>query len=107
MGFKTSPYDPCIAYRMVKGTQQIVCWYLENLKLSHVSYKVNIQVINQLKNIYGKDMTIKPGKVHKYLGMHLDFRLKGKPRVGMMEYIKESVSIRTETINVPVKTPAG
>ena len=95
-----------VANKMAKVIQQTVHWYVNNLKLSHMSYKGNTQVINQLEKIYDKNMTIKC-KTHKYLGIHLDFRLKSKMKVGMTEYIKESVNIWPKILNTPVKTPVG
>ena len=52
-------------------------------------------------------MTIKLGKVHKYMGMHLHVRLKGKLKVGMTDFIKEPISIWPKPVDVSVKTPAG
>jgi hypothetical protein len=41
IGFKTNPYDPCVANRMVKGKQPAVTWHVDDLKSSHVNPKVN------------------------------------------------------------------
>ena len=45
MGFVLNPYDLCVANRMVDGTQQTVCWHVDNLKISHKDAAVNIQTI--------------------------------------------------------------
>ena len=35
IGFKINPYDPCVANRIIKDTQQTVTWHVNNLKSSH------------------------------------------------------------------------
>ena len=35
-------------------------------------------------------MTVKRGKIHKYLGMIMDFSTGGRLKIDMGEYIKES-----------------
>ncbi len=34
--FKLNPYDPCIANKGINGKQMTVCWYVDNLKVSHL-----------------------------------------------------------------------
>ena len=38
-GFKLNSYDPCIANRMVNGTQLTVSWHVDDLKVSHKDSK--------------------------------------------------------------------
>ena len=35
-GFKINLYDPCVANKMIGGEQLIVCWYMDDLKISCV-----------------------------------------------------------------------
>ena len=37
-------------------------------------------------------MKVYRGKVHKYLGMTLDFSKKGKVKVSMLDYVKDVIS---------------
>ncbi len=37
MGFEINPYDPCIANKMVNGTQMTIRWHVDDLMMSHVS----------------------------------------------------------------------
>jgi len=37
-------------------------------------------------------MKVKFGKIHKYLGMTLDFGKRGKVKVSMLDYVKEVLS---------------
>jgi hypothetical protein len=41
IGFKLNPYDPCVANKEVNGTQMMVCWHVDNLKVSHMDPKEN------------------------------------------------------------------
>ena len=37
IGFKLNPYDPCVANKEVNGTQMMVCWHVDDLKVSHTT----------------------------------------------------------------------
>ncbi len=41
IGFKLNPYDPCVVNKEVKGTQMMVCWHMDNLKVLHLDQKEN------------------------------------------------------------------
>ena len=64
-----------------------VCWHADDLKVSHVEPKEVNKFMEWLEGIYG-DMRITRGKVHKYLGMMLDFRTPGELRVTMVDHLK-------------------
>ena len=95
-GFELNPYDPCVANRVVKGKQQTVCWHVDDCKISHVNTAVQDRFIKTLKDEYesifedgsGK-MKVSRGKVHKCLGMTLDYSKKGQCKITMPEYIDE------------------
>ena len=36
-------------------------------------------------------MKVTRGKVHQYLGMQLDYSVKGKLKIDMVDYVKKSV----------------
>jgi len=36
LGFSINCYDPCVANKVVNSTQFTICWYVDDLKLSHV-----------------------------------------------------------------------
>ena len=96
IGFKTNPYDPCVANRMVNGKQHTVTWHVDDLKSSHVDPKVNDRFIKWLEQKYAPDPavgTIKAvrGKVHDYLAMTLDYSVKGQVKVDMTDYVKSMV----------------
>ena len=35
-GFVLNPYDPCAANKAINGTQMMVCWHVDDLKVSNV-----------------------------------------------------------------------
>ena len=89
LGFIFNPYDPCVANKMVNGKQQTIRFHVDDLLSSHVDPKVNDNFAIWLNQRYGsiKSCKIIRGKIHKYLGMTLDFSIKGKLKIRMDEYV--------------------
>src|SRR5210317_1889419 len=110
-GFKFNPYDPCIANREVYGKQQTIRFHVDDLMSSHVDAKVNDEFYEWMNSTYGslKKVTCTRGKMHTYLGMTLDFSVKGKFKIRMDDYVDRMLE------EFPVKfkdretqeTPAG
>ncbi len=93
-GYKINPFDGCVANKTVKEKQIMICFHVDDCKISHESSKVINETIEWLREEYQsifKDgsgaMKVHRGKVHKYLGMTLDFSHKGKCRVSMYYYV--------------------
>ena len=72
MGLVVNPYDPCVASRMVNGSQMTVCWHIDDLKVSHVDENAVTAFALKLACLYGPNTTISWGKIHEYLGMDMD-----------------------------------
>jgi hypothetical protein len=97
-GFTVNPYDPCVWNRDIKGKQMTICFHVNDCKISHLDPKVVIFSIAWLREEYksvftdgsGK-MKVARGKVHKYLGMMLDFTTSKIVKVTMLEYVDEIV----------------
>jgi hypothetical protein len=97
-GFKLNPYDPCMANKQVNGEQLTVCVHMDNCKILHITPQVVDETIEWLrseyKNVFGdgtRQMTVRCGKTHRYLGMSLDFSHLNQCRVTMIDYIDEIV----------------
>ena len=98
-GFVINPYDPCVANKMINGNQMTILFHVDDCKLSHVDPKVNDRMIRWLRREYenifedgsGK-MTVSRGKVHTYLGMKLDFTVKGQVKITMFDFIDEIIA---------------
>ncbi len=71
MGFEINPYDPCIANKMVNGSQMTIRWHVDDLMISHLKQEEIMQVVQQIKDIYGENLKENVGTVHDYLGMTL------------------------------------
>ena len=68
-GFEVNPYDPCVANKMVEGSQFTVVWHVDDLKLSHKNPRVVTKMINHLRKLYErlpngevKKMSVQRGK---------------------------------------------
>jgi hypothetical protein len=111
IGFELNPYDICVANRMVNGKQHTVAWHVDDLKSSHKDKKVNDEFIEYLRSKYeDKEIGLLKatrGSVHEYLGMTLDYSIKGEVRIGMSEYVKKMIEHFGEDLSEPAKTPAA
>ncbi len=82
-GFKVNPYNGCVANKTVKRKQITVCFHVDDCKISHEHPKVVHETIIWLRAEYESTfedglgaMKVHTVKVHKYLGMTLDFSHK-------------------------------
>jgi hypothetical protein len=93
-GFVMNPYDPCVWNKIINGKQITICFHVDDCKISHVETKVNNCTIACLRKEYksvftngsGK-MKVARGKVHKNLGMKLDFKTPKIVKITMLDYI--------------------
>ena len=72
-GFEINPYDPCVANKMVNGHQMTICWHMDDFKVSHKDDNAVTALAEKLAELYGPNATVSRGKVHKYLGMDIDW----------------------------------
>jgi hypothetical protein len=80
-----------VANKQIDGIQCTILWHVDDLKISYDNPKVVDKIIKNIENKYGKEapLTIKQGLHHKYLGMTIDYSVKGKVKVFMSQYIHE------------------
>ncbi len=69
MGFEINPYNPCIVNNMVNGMQMTIRWHVDDLMISHLNQEDIMQVVQQIKDIYGKNLKVNVGTEPNYLGM--------------------------------------
>jgi hypothetical protein len=103
IGFKLNPYDLCVANKEVNGTQMMVCWHVDNLKVSHVDPKENTRFGDWFSETYGMMVMAHQGGVRNYLGMKINFSVKGKVMINMIKYIKNIIANFLEKI-VAIRT---
>ena len=92
-GFEVNPYDPCVANKEVRGTQMTVVWHVDDMKISHKMPDAVSSFMSYIEKKYGSigKVKITRGKKHKYLGMTLDYSIKGKVKVDMTKYVKKDM----------------
>ena len=85
--FELSPYNPCGVNKMIEGKQVTIFWHMGDLKVSHADPKEVTKFMSWLEGIH-RQPRITMGKLHKYLGMALDFRNPVELPVTMVYYLK-------------------
>jgi hypothetical protein len=94
--FVINPYDPFVTNKMIHGDHMTICFHVDACKLSHRKTKVMDSMIEYLRQEYESIfedgsgvMTVSRGKIHKYLGMNLDYNVHGQVKITMFDYINE------------------
>jgi hypothetical protein len=96
IGFIINPYDPCVANKIIEGKQMNICFHVDNCKLSHRKKKFMDTMIEYLREEYEiifedgtEAIMVSRGKIHKYLGMTLDYTIHGQVKIAMFDYVDE------------------
>ena len=84
-------YNLCAVNIIVNNKKQTIFFQVDDCKLIHQDSKANDEYINTLRNEYeglfedrsGK-MKLRRGHIHEYLGMNLDYSMKGHLNSTMM-----------------------
>ena len=84
-GFVCNDYDMCTFNKIVNGNQLTVQFHVDDLKASHCDPEV-------LKE-FGKEHQLSEniGKLHDYLGITIDYSLKGKVVFTMFDYLEDII----------------
>ena len=51
-GFELTPYDLCVANKMVNSEQLTVCWHMDDLKSSHINPKVDYEFLQWINDMF-------------------------------------------------------
>ena len=78
---------------MVNGNQLTVQFHVNYLKASHCDPNVLREFVNQLCKELGKEhqLTKSIGKLHEYLGITIDYSIKGKIVFTMFDCLKDII----------------
>eukprot|EP00957_Ditylum_brightwellii_P185969 14158582-Ditylum_brightwellii.AAC.2 len=106
LGFKVNPYDPCVANKVINGSQLTIVWHVDDLKLLHHEKKEVEKVVSWLEQKYRKLQATR-GERHDYLGMYLDFSLKGRVIIDVKDYVRSIVEDFPVKITKMPATPAS
>ena len=80
-GFKINPYKLCVENKMVGGKQLILCWHVDDIKISCVDGNEVSNIILWLESEY-REMHGLRGKRHNYLGNVVGlFGARGSPNI--------------------------
>ena len=84
--------------KTIDNKQCTILWHICDLKISHVDPAVIFSVLDDIDAEYGKiaKMTITQGKVHKYLGVTIDYSSPDKVIFLMINYIGKILEDITE-----------
>jgi len=100
MGFTINPsYDPCIANKMVNGSQMNVQWHVYDLMISHAAEDNIKTFMQQINDIYGKNLAKIVGTVHDFFGMD-------EVCINMHQYILKVIKDFPAEIWIKCATPA-
>jgi len=78
------------------------------LKISHVSKDIVEDIIKSLNAWFGKESpTTSGGKVLEYLGLTLDYTVKGHVKISMYDYVRKLVEEAPSDMGGVTKTPAS
>jgi hypothetical protein len=94
--FIINPYDPCVANNIIEGKPMTICFHVDDCKLSHRNKTFMDRMIGYLLQEYESifedgsgAITASRGKIHKYLGMTLDYSVPGQVNITMLNYVDE------------------
>ena len=89
MGYQRNKYYWCVMYKIFKGKQFTILWHVDDLNMSHVDSHIVSSVLVDINTVYGniKKMTTTRGKIHKYLGMTIDYYSLVKLKLSIVDYI--------------------
>ena len=95
--------------KIIDKKQCTILFHVNDLKTSHVEPAVVSSVIADIDTEYGNiaKMTITRGKVHKYLGMNIDYSSPGMVIFSMIDYIGKMIDDITEVMKGKSSTPAA
>ena len=85
-----------------------ICWHVDDLKVSHKEESAVTALTMKLSELYGLKTTICRDKVHKYLGMDIDWAtVPGTMVVSMIKYLFKIIEKFAEIIKGTRSSPAG
>jgi hypothetical protein len=105
MGFEINPYNICIANKMVNGLQMTIRWQVDDLMISHLKQEEIMQVVQQIKDIYGDNLKEDVGTLHDYLGMTFNYSFDKEVQINMWDYIKKVTRKLSKKITGVCATP--
>ena len=91
------------------GKQCSIKWHVDDLKILHVEPKVVNNIIKKLEDKFVKESPLMTtqGKTIDYLGMCIDYTVKGKVKKSIYDYIDKMLTELPSDMNGVYTTPAA
>jgi len=105
MGFIINPCDKCTVNKIINGSQCTVCWYVDDIKVSHVDENVIDMVVDEIEAKFG-ELSRSKGNMHTFLGMDIEILSDKKVAISTPQHIEEVISDLGEEIKGDVANPA-
>jgi hypothetical protein len=107
-GFVMNPYDVCCMNKEINGKQCTIVWHVDDLKISHVDCETVTSVVKVIEAEFAKHapLTVQRGLLHDYLGMTIDFSIKGKVMITMIDFIEKMLEEIPEDMKGEKQSPA-
>ena len=108
-GFVPNWYDSCVVNKMVNGKQLTMAWHVDDLKVSHEEESALDEFIGMMEKEFGQDapLSVSRGPIQEYLGMTLDFSVRGQVTIKMSNYVKTMLNNAPASMDGKVTTPAA
>jgi hypothetical protein len=92
----------------IKGKLCTIVWHVDDLKISHMESNVVTAVISIIEKEFAKHkpLTIQRGLLHDYLGMTINFSIKGKVMITMIDFNEKMLEEIPEDMDGEKKSPA-
>jgi hypothetical protein len=96
IAFVINPYDQYVANKMIEGDHMTICFHVDACNIIHRKTKVMDSSIEYLRQEYESifedgsgAMMVSRGKIHKYLGMTLDYTVLSQVKITMFDYVDD------------------
>ena len=107
MGYKRNEYVYFVMNKIVNDKQCNILCHVDNPNISHVDPNIVSSFIATIDSEYGKitKMTITRGKIHKYLGMTIDYYSRDKVIFYTVDYIGKVLDVTPEDMSLALLLP--
>lgn len=103
IGFTKNPYDDCSFVRKTSKGFDSILVYVDDLLLTSKSQDTLTVIADVLRAKY-KEVTLKVGTEHDFLGIHWNFETPGQVQLSMKEYVNNQ--LEKYGVDKKAKTPA-
>ena len=107
--FKMNPYDACVWNKMVNDKQFTILFHIDDLMLGHLCPNIVTFYIQKLQKEYGSlaNLTVTRGRLHEFLGMTIDFRVKLEARFSQYDFLKKLLNSLPVSLSTGLKNTAA